>query len=149
MNLLLPRDVRARLKAELRRADDREIGGFLLAEQLEPGVFRIVDITVDHVTGTAVYFRRSAVQHGEQLERFFSETGREFGRYNYLGEWHSHPRFSTNPSADDISAMQQLVRAPEIGFAVLVIVRLDWRFWLRVSAYAFSNDGAITPVKVG
>lgn len=47
MNLLLPREVRAQLKAELRRAGDREIGGFLMAEQLAPGEFRIVNITVD------------------------------------------------------------------------------------------------------
>lgn len=102
MNLLLPREVRAQLKAELRRAGDREIGGFLMAEQLAPGEFRIVNITVDHAAGTATHFRRRIQQHQEQLQKFFSDTGQDFARYNYLGEWHSHPSFSTNPSADDI-----------------------------------------------
>jgi proteasome lid subunit RPN8/RPN11 len=33
-----------------------------------------------------------------------SDTGHDFSRYNYLGEWHSHPRFGLYPSADDVSA---------------------------------------------
>ena len=76
MNLLLPREVRARLKAELRRAGDREIGGLLMAEQLAPGEFRIVDISVDHKAGTVVHFRRRAQRHAEKLHEFFEETGR-------------------------------------------------------------------------
>ena len=147
MNLLLPREVRARLKVELRRAGDREIGGFLMAEQLAPGEFRIVDISVDHTAGTVVHFRRRIRQHQEQLQKFFADTGHDFGRYNYLGEWHSHPRFSVNPSADDVDAMQDLVRGPGIDFAVLMIVRLDWHFWLRVSALLFTSGGTITAVK--
>jgi proteasome lid subunit RPN8/RPN11 len=148
MNLLLPRDVRARLKAELRRAGDREIGGFLMAEQLAPGAFRIIDITVDHTTGTVMHFRRRIEQHQEQLRRFFAETGHDFGRYNYLGEWHSHPRFSVNPSADDLGAMRDLVGQAGIDFAVLMIVRLDWHYWLRRSARSFSSDGSISLVRV-
>lgn len=148
MNLLLPRSIRARLKAELRRAGEREIGGVLMAEQIAPGVFRVAQITVDHGAGTVVHFRRRIERHREQLQRFFAETGHDFSRYNYLGEWHSHPRFALHPSADDVSAMQELVRDPTMEFAVLMIVRLDLYFWLGVSALVFSNDGSSAAVKI-
>jgi hypothetical protein len=148
MNLLLPRDIRARLKAELRRAGEREVGGFLMAEQIEPGTFRVAEISVDHGAGTAVHFRRRIEEHREELQRFFAKTGHDFSRYNYLGEWHSHPRFALHPSADDVSVMEDLVRDPTIGFAVLMIVRLDWYCWLRVSAHVFSDDRGYMLAKV-
>ena len=60
------------------------------------------------------------------------KTHRNFKRFNYLGEWHSHPSFSVNPSQEDIHTMIDLVEnGPiEINFAILLIVRL--RYWMRL-----------------
>jgi hypothetical protein len=61
------------------------------------------------------------------LEAFFKRTRREYQRFNYLGEWHSHPMFAVTPSARDHQTMQDIVEDPDVGarFAVLLVVRLE------------------------
>src|ERR1700720_4334656 len=69
-------------------------------------------------------------------------TGRDFQRFNYLGEWHSHPSFSVRPSAQDIQTMTDIVedRNSLISFAVLLIIRLRFRFWIDHSVTIFASD---------
>lgn len=93
MRIVLPRKTAASFKKVLRRAGSREIGGVLMGEQLEPGHFRIVDFSVDEKIGSAADFVRSVEDHQAALEEFFLKTKRDFSRFNYLGEWHSHAEF--------------------------------------------------------
>jgi proteasome lid subunit RPN8/RPN11 len=148
MNLILPRDIRSLVRAELRKAGRREIGGLLMAEQIKPNEFRVVQITVDQNAGSAIHFERRSRQHNEALADFFGKTGGDYGRFNYLGEWHSHPSFSTIPSLTDIESMQELVQEPGIEFAVLMIVRLNLQLWLSVHAELFTRIGTRSVVKI-
>jgi proteasome lid subunit RPN8/RPN11 len=129
MRIDLAREIETRLRDELRKAGKREIGGMLLAEQLAPGRFRIVDFSVDANSGSHATFRRDPLAHRQAVEAFFERTGQDFARFNYLGEWHSHPSFSVRPSVDDIRTMTEMVEEPHsaISFAALLIVRL--RLW--------------------
>lgn len=142
MKLKLPREVREKLLRALRQAGSREIGGVLMGEQLEAGDFRIVDVSIDGVSGSAAHFVRSVAQHREALATFFEGTGRDYARYNYLGEWHSHPRYSTHPSVEDVASMNDLVSGErDISFAVLMIVRRSfWRGRLEAASYVFARD---------
>lgn len=138
VTISLPSNQRARLRTCLRRAGRREIGGILMGEQVAPDHFRIVDFSVDDRTGTAAHFVRSPDHHAEALERFFRRTGSDFKRFNYLGEWHSHPSFPVRPSREDIMSMQSLVDGErDIDFSALVIVRLRCFFLLETAAYMF------------
>ena len=80
-----------------------------MGEQLAPGDFRLLDVTVAKRTGGPAHFERSAQEHGKELEGFFGDTGRDFGRFNYLGEWHSHPSDLPLPSGKDILSMRELL----------------------------------------
>jgi integrative and conjugative element protein (TIGR02256 family) len=132
--ILLPKP-RSRLKAALRRAGSREIGGVLMAEQIDVEQFKIVDFSVDAKTGGPAHFVRSPEHHAAALDDFFRRTGAAYSRFNYLGEWHSHPRFPVYPSAQDIQSMTSLVHGERgIDFAVLLIVRLNWFVLLECSA---------------
>lgn len=145
--MILSPKLRARLKSLLRRAGRREIGGILMAEQLAPGNFRLVDFSVDNITGRVAHFCRNPEQHAAALERFFVQTGHEYSKYNYLGEWHSHPGFSVEPSLQDISSMTKLVRGERnIDFSVLMIVKLNWMCFLNISAVVFSKQSNGVPV---
>lgn len=137
VTISLPSDQRARLRTCLRRAGNREIGGILMGEQVAADHFRIVDFSVDATSGTAAHFVRSPDQHAEALERFFRRTA-DFSRYNYLGEWHSHPSFSVRPSQEDVTSMQSLVDGErDIEFSALMIVRLRYRLFIDAAAYMF------------
>ena len=142
MKLKLPREIREKTLRALRLAGNREIGGVLMGEQIAPSEFRIVDLSIDDVSGSAAHFVRSVDQHQQALAAFFDRTSNDYARYNYLGEWHSHPRYSTRPSAADLASMNGLVDGErDISFAVLLIVRR--RFWggrLEAASYVFGRD---------
>jgi [CysO sulfur-carrier protein]-S-L-cysteine hydrolase len=143
VTISLPSNQRARLRKCLRRAGRREIGGILMGEQVAPDHFRIVDFSVDDKTGTAAHFVRSPKHHAEALEGFFRRTGSDFKRFNYLGEWHSHPSFPARPSQEDITSMQSLVNGErDIDFSALMIVRLRCFFLVEAAAYIFVRHAA-------
>lgn len=130
MRVELTRDVRKRMMSCLVKAKRREIGGILMAEQINPGEFRIIDFSLDDITGSAAHFVRSPDHHRTALEAFFARTGNDYARYNYLGEWHSHPNHDPSPSTTDILSMHDLLNEEcSISFAILLIVKRSW--WLR------------------
>ena len=143
MRIDLAREIEPRLRDELRKAGKREIGGLLLGEQLSPGRFRIVDFSVDAISGSHATFRRDPSAHRQVLEAFFARTSRDFARFNYLGEWHSHPSFSVRPSVDDMRTMTELVEEVDstISFAALLIVRLRL-WWISHSLTVFARGRA-------
>ncbi len=139
-SIIIDSGIRRRIAAHLRRSGKREVGGLLLGEQIAPGSFRLVDFSIDNITGSAAHFCRSPEQHTAALDNFFEETGHNFSKYNYLGEWHSHPRFTVSPSPQDCKSMLDLVRCEKnILFAALLIVRLDWFLFFKLRATMFSR----------
>ncbi|WP_152048331.1 Mov34/MPN/PAD-1 family protein [Aureimonas psammosilenae] len=150
MELLLPETLANRMRRALRKAGRREIGGLLMAEHLSARRFRLVDLTIQTAGGTRASFERDPRRHQADLDAFFERTGKDFRRFNYIGEWHSHPCFEVSPSAKDLATMAAIVRDPDVGvnFAVLIIVRLDGRGSLAMSATAVLGDSTARPVSV-
>jgi integrative and conjugative element protein (TIGR02256 family) len=139
----LSSSVRRLLRPALRRAGRREIGGVLMGEQIAPSHFRVVDLTIDTITGGDAHFVRDQAHHDAALEAFFASTGNNYARFNYLGEWHSHPSFPVRPSFTDIASMRALVEGErDIEFAVLLIVRLDAYVCLRHTLSFFARGAA-------
>ncbi len=149
MRVELPAEIAKRLRRALRAAGRREIGGVLMGEQIEPGSFRIVDLSIDDHTGGRAHFVRSPEAHDDALDAFFSRTGDAYDRFNYLGEWHSHPRFPVTPSIQDAGSMMELVHGERgIDFAVLLIVRLDWWRTIVSSCILFRRGMPPSPVLI-
>lgn len=142
MQLLLPSRLIKRLQTELKRARDREIGGLLMGEHVHDEVFRIVDITVQRSGGDRACFIRRPRDHQEALKKFFARTGNDFTRFNYLGEWHSHPSFIPSPSSTDLATMQSLVTDSSVGanFLVLLIAKCNSLGHFEASATLFTED---------
>jgi [CysO sulfur-carrier protein]-S-L-cysteine hydrolase len=142
MRIELAPELEKRFRAGLREAGRREIGGMLMAEQLAPGKFHVVDFSLDSYSGSHTAFRRDPKMHQKTLDEFFRRTGRDFQRFNYLGEWHSHPSFSVHPSFEDIGTMTDIVenQGSEITFAILLVMRLRLRLWLDYSLTVFARN---------
>jgi hypothetical protein len=126
LQILLPDKVEQRLIAALKEARNREVGGILMGEHIADAVYRIRDLTIQRHGGTLASFVRLVREILYPLKRFFHETGFNFTRFNYLGEWHSHPSFPLEPSSLDCETMWKIVEDPRVGanFAVLMIVQL-------------------------
>ena len=149
MDLLIQMSIIEELQRELKTAGSREIGGLLFGEHIGGVVFRIVEVSVQRNGGTSSRFVRDPVQHREQLEAFYSRTGDDCFRYNYLGEWHSHPSFSATPSGEDEATILELLNEADFkpNFILLLVVRSD-RSSLTMSATAYAKDLAPASARV-
>jgi [CysO sulfur-carrier protein]-S-L-cysteine hydrolase len=124
LSLTVPRSQLAKLRIHLKKGGNREIGGWLVAEQTAPGKFELVGLTVDLEVGTRDRFDSLPEPHSQQMDRILLENSGRAGRVDYLGEWHSHPTFPPIPSQIDVAAMTDMVENNGPSFAALVIVRL-------------------------
>lgn len=127
MEILLPASISEKLIKALERAGQIEIGGILMGEYLEPGRYKIADVTIQSNSGSFSTFIRNIKLALQSLKSFFSKTDNNYRRFNYLGEWHSHPSFRPVPSETDMYSMFEIIEDPSVGatFAVLMIIRLD------------------------
>ncbi|PKR55605.1 Mov34/MPN/PAD-1 family protein [Thalassospira marina] len=141
MKILLPNNIIRKMRCQMLKASSREIGGILMGEAVQDQVFRVVDFTTDLKSGSASRFNRDSEQHDKALSDFFERTGADYKRFNYLGEWHTHPHFSVQPSIQDIHSMQNLVDGSGgVSFAVLLIARLRWFVSFESSAHLFVQN---------
>ena len=143
MKIHLPTDIQKKLIPALEKAGAREIGGVLMGEHVNEGEFRIVDLTIQKKFGNALFFLRLVKDAVGSLKKFFKQTRYNYSKFNYLGEWHSHPTFPPLPSLQDIKSMQEIVADSDTGanFAVLIIVQLNKSREVDVTATVFLKDG--------
>lgn len=127
VQILLPESQARQLIDALKRHRDREIGGILMGEHIAEDQFRICDLTVQARGGTSITFVRAIEWISIPLRRFFRRTRHNYTRFNYLGEWHSHPGLPLTPSTRDCETMWDIVNDPSVGanFVVLFVVHLD------------------------
>lgn len=147
MRLQLPADQIAFLRDALRRAGTKEVGGQIFGEQLAPSDFLASELTFQKRPGTFARFVVDIIQAARDAKRFFERTEHQYMRYNYIGEWHSHPSFAVRPSDVDVATMRQLVSDPGFkgGFAVLLITRLDGNN-LNCGAWLFDPAGPVIAI---
>lgn len=127
MQIHLPEAIAQQLIKALKKAGSKEIGGILMGEYLSPEVYCIADLTIQAQAGTSASFLRLPLSVLRPLRTFFRKTGNQFTRFNYLGEWHSHPSYSIEPSSIDCNTLWEIVADPSVGasFAVLMVVKLN------------------------
>lgn len=114
------------LRKALVDAGSNEIGGQLFGEQLSPSNFLVTELTIQKHHGSFSRFIVDLVQAAKDAASFFMKTNRNYKRFNYIGEWHSHPSFAVAPSRTDSETMRNLVSSSDFAgtFAALIIVKL-------------------------
>lgn len=142
LTLILPFEQAGILRTALADAGQREIGGVLMGEHVGTNEFVIRELTV-HRRGSFASFLRRIEDALGQMRAFFKRTGHDYRRFNYLGEWHSHPSFAPFPSSTDDASMLDIVQDAGVGanFVVLMIVKLGQRQELVATAHVYLPDG--------
>lgn len=143
MKIILPSEIKERLIAELTKAKRVEIGGILMGEHIAEDEFKVCDLTVQRIKGGFAFFERLLQGMIEPLKRFFRKTNQNYGKFNYLGEWHSHPSFLLLPSVVDNATMSAIAEDEELGanFVVLLIVKLTSIDELKGTVTFYFPDG--------
>ena len=142
ITLILPRPLQDTIRAALLKAGRREIGGILMAEHVGPNEFEVKDLTV-HRRGTVFNFVRVLEDALSRLRAFFERAEHDYTRFNYIGEWHSHPSFVPSPSPRDDASMREIVEDPKVGanVVVLLIVKLESPHEMASSVHTYLPDG--------
>src|SRR6267378_4356395 len=141
LTLVLPPEIASKVQQALARSGKREIGGVMMAEHASVNTFIIRDLTV-HRRGTLASFIRRIEEAWSALTRFFESTKRDYERFNYIGEWHSHPSFNPLPSGRDHQSMHEIIsdRSAGANFVVLMIVKLSPEGSLVGTAHTYLPD---------
>lgn len=143
MKIHLPTDIQKKLIFALERAGNQEIGGVLMGEHIAESEFCIVDLTIQEQFGSVAFFVRLVADIVKPLKGFFKRTGYNYRKFNYLGEWHSHPSFPPVPSQKDIQSMQEIVTDSDTGanFVILLIVQLKGEQKIEGTVTTFLKNG--------
>lgn len=135
----------------LTRAGRREIGGVLFGEQVSEGTFRIVAATYQRFWPRRFnQFRRSGSQARRAVLSLHRRHGEQPARFNYLGEWHSHPNAAAVPSLRDELTMFELLEDQRgaVNFLVLIIVRIAQTGVLEIGARTYLTSGHVLPCEI-
>lgn len=143
LTLSLPSEIAAQITAALSAAGEKECGGVLMAEHAGPNHFVVRQVTIQRA-GSFSRFLREIRDALIGIRDFFDRTAHNYRKYNYLGEWHSHPSFPAVPSQKDHESMREIVQDIEVGatFVVLLVVKLDSAGSLMGSVHTYLRDGA-------
>jgi len=138
IEFILTDEVKNKLINVLNEYDDVEIGGILVGIKEGENLFKIVDLSIPDKKQK--FFRIKFSREKKSIKKFLknhykNDTGR------YIGEWHSHPTFSLNPSHIDINTMVGIINDKNYGvtFAVLLIVQRTNED-LNYKGYFFHQD---------
>ena len=149
LKLILAPEVAEEITIALCNSGDREIGGILMGEHSGPDEFKVTKITVQKRGGISSFIRIIEDAIGK-LNAFFSQSNNDYSRFNYIGEWHSHPLFTPYPSSKDDNSMLDIVMDETVGanFAVLLIVKLIPNKGLVGTAHTYLPNGAKSESKL-
>jgi integrative and conjugative element protein (TIGR02256 family) len=119
----LSSEVKNKIKETLLHHGINEIGGIIIGRKEAEEYFKIIDVSISIEEKSLSFYRffKSARKSQKLLNKHFkNKTG------YYIGEWHSHPSFSLNPSITDAATMFGIVRNSKmnINFCLLLIVKL-------------------------
>lgn len=135
----------------LTRAGLHEIGGVLFGEQICEGTFRIVTATCQRSWPRSHNaFRRRGAQARRDVLSLHRRYGEQPERFNYLGEWHSHPNAAAIPSLRDEMTMFDLLadQRGAVNFLVLMIVRISQAGLLEIGARSYLASGHVLPCAI-
>lgn len=112
------------IHSALQKYGDYEIGGILIGYKKIENHFAIAEATVADDTNSfnLASFIREPFKSMKVLLRSY-----RLKKHNYIGEWHSHPKFSLYPSDYDIKTIKGILADPGYGlnFALLIITKLN------------------------
>jgi proteasome lid subunit RPN8/RPN11 len=143
LRISVPLEVQGKLQMALRKAGARECGGVLMGEHVGENHFAVRELDVQK-PGAIASFMRSVSGAARAIKAFCASRGNDYRRFNYLGEWHTHPLFSVQPSSRDHATMRELALDTRVGanFVVLLIFRLQG-VTLEGSAHTYLPDGSV------
>lgn len=142
LRIILTKKVQQTILEACQESGAREIGGMLFAHHLSHNDFKVLEATIaGEYLGTFSRFVRGLASGLKRLAMFYEKHNFRYSKYNYLGDWHSHPNFALDPSVTDDKSMVDMLMDSKVGasFLVLLIVKISNK-QLEAKAWAYFPD---------
>jgi integrative and conjugative element protein (TIGR02256 family) len=110
--LVLPPEVREQLVARACQHAPQETGGILVGRRQGS---EVLVVAASDAGPNAVSTPERFVRDGEHCQRFLAEQVARHGEdpIDYIGEWHSHPGASADPSPRDLASLEEIAQDPQ------------------------------------
>lgn len=125
MKILIKDDVKRLLYDSIKKAGDKEIKGACFARYINDEYFEIEDIYISEIKGTK-FFSNLIInnKYKKFVNSYFKKHNFDFTKHNYIGDWHSHPSFSCEPSSYDIKeACDEFIKS-NANFLIQIILKI-------------------------
>ncbi|WP_461640536.1 Mov34/MPN/PAD-1 family protein [Labilibaculum euxinus] len=124
INFKVTPEVETKIERALRKSGDFETGGILIGKKIEDKSFEIVDVSVSDEDNK--YSITSFIRGIKKSDMLLRKHYKRKSGY-YIGEWHSHPKFSLSPSCQDIATMIGILADDNYGvtFNILMITKMN------------------------
>jgi len=126
MKIFVPQKITNAIQETIRKTQPKEIKGAFYAKQNNDESFSIDGLFVSEYIGTNFFCKLLIDKRYRDFEkRYFKERNYEYKKYNYIGDWHSHPEFACIPSLYDINEANDDLKKSNANFVVQFIFKLE------------------------
>lgn len=102
MTIVIPKEISELLKKELDFMGQNETKGSFFAERIDNDLFEVNEIYFSKKRGTFSFIKMIIGDEYKKFQKKYHEKySFDYEKYNYIGDWHSHPSFSCFPSTYD------------------------------------------------
>ncbi len=140
MKIVIPKKMCIKLKKELNRMGFYETRGSFFAERVNDDLFVINDIYFSRKQGTVSFIQMIIGSDYHRFQNIYHKKHKfEYKKFNFIGDWHSHPSFSCNPSRYDVKEAKDDLEHSNANFIVQCILKLINNN-LTGNAYVYYRD---------
>ncbi len=139
----LPDSVLSKIKTLSIKAIPNETGGTLVGYYCEHDMKACITDAFEPIKG-AKRKRTKFYRPPDSLDRQLSEIYRKSeGKIYYLGEWHTHPLSSTQPSDQDKRSLTELAKSQDVATdtPILIVLGGDFKKQTEIGCYLFNTSG--------
>jgi len=125
LEIIIPKEITLRLIKQISKYSPLETKGALFAEDLGNDTFKIDEVYLEPKPGTTTFVKLYINHEYVTFQKNYHKLRKNnFSKYNYIGDWHSHPLFECFPSSYDVSEVEKDMKQSNAIFLVQLILKV-------------------------
>ncbi len=148
MEIIIPKKISLILIKQISKHSPLETKGALFAEDLGNDTFKIDEVYLEPKPGTTTFVKLYINQEYLSFQKNYHKFRKNnFSKYNYIGDWHSHPLFECLPSSYDVSEVEEDIKKSNAIFLVQIILKV-LKGRLVGNAFYYTRETSAKKVKL-
>jgi proteasome lid subunit RPN8/RPN11 len=148
LEIIIPKKISLILIKQISKHSPLETKGALFAEDLGNDTFKIDEVYLEPKPGTTTFVKLYINQEYLSFQKNYHKFRKNnFSKYNYIGDWHSHPLFECLPSSYDVSEVEEDIKKSNAIFLVQIILKV-LKGRLVGNAFYYTRETSAKKVKL-